>query len=247
MDAVELKVSINQLDDDIDSLEDALGLLLGGALSDAAGKLPLLDRAKLYVLVTYAIESLLFSYIRLNGVNAKEHPVFRELTRVKQYFEKIKKVEFGGQKRENLSLNKPTAARFIKHALAGNEKYNADRIRQQSMEKAKFHLKSDQTNKKRKANETASLASSLAESSSSPDSELVNSLGENFGSASKPVPEPQNLLVEGKNSQFGSRMSTELSEVSPAAHQPLDEDQRRSESKREKRRRKSGLFQVTQD
>lgn len=61
------------------------------------------------------------AYIRLNGVSAKEHPVFRELTRVKQYFEKIKEVEFGGQKRENLSLDKPTAARFIKHALVGSK------------------------------------------------------------------------------------------------------------------------------
>lgn len=62
MDGVGLEAFINQLDDDIDGLEDALGLLLGGALSEAAGKLPLLDRAKLYVLVTYAIESLLFCW-----------------------------------------------------------------------------------------------------------------------------------------------------------------------------------------
>ena len=57
------------------------------------------------------------AYIRLNGVNAKEHPVFRELSRVKQYFEKIHGVEFGGQKREHLSIDKPAVDRFIKHAL----------------------------------------------------------------------------------------------------------------------------------
>lgn len=50
-------------------------------------------------------------------MNARNHPVFRELTRVKQYFEKIKSVEFGDMKRENLSLNKPAAGRIIKHAL----------------------------------------------------------------------------------------------------------------------------------
>ena len=62
MDAVDLTSSINQLDDHIDDLEDALAPLLKGALSDAAGKLPLLDRAKLLVLVTYAVESLLFCW-----------------------------------------------------------------------------------------------------------------------------------------------------------------------------------------
>ncbi|CAL3968376.1 unnamed protein product, partial [Diplocarpon coronariae] len=32
-------------------------------------------------------------YLRLHGVNAREHPVFKELTRVKQYFDKIKAAE----------------------------------------------------------------------------------------------------------------------------------------------------------
>jgi hypothetical protein len=58
------------------------------------------------------------AYLRLNGVQAKEHPVFKELTRVKQYFEKIKVAEAGPTKpRENLSLNKEAAGRVIKHAL----------------------------------------------------------------------------------------------------------------------------------
>ena len=58
------------------------------------------------------------AYLRLNGVNAKEHPVFRELTRVKQYFEKIKAAETVSDKsRPNTQLNKAAANRFIKHAL----------------------------------------------------------------------------------------------------------------------------------
>ena len=42
--------------------------------------------------------------------------MFTELTRVKQYFEKIKLAEAGEQKR-TLSLNKDAANRFIKHEL----------------------------------------------------------------------------------------------------------------------------------
>lgn len=51
---------IEQLDDNIDDLEEALAPLLKKALSDTAGKLPLLDKAHFYVLITYAIESILF-------------------------------------------------------------------------------------------------------------------------------------------------------------------------------------------
>ena len=51
---------VELLDDNIDDLEEALEPLLQSALLDTAGKLPLLDKAQLYVLVTYAIESILF-------------------------------------------------------------------------------------------------------------------------------------------------------------------------------------------
>ena len=60
---VDLSPLIEQLDDSIDDLEEALAPLLKSALSDTAAKLPLLDRAKLYVLSTYAIESLIFCKI----------------------------------------------------------------------------------------------------------------------------------------------------------------------------------------
>lgn len=43
----------------LDKLEDALEPLLGN-LGEMASQLPLLDRAKLYSLTAYAIESLLF-------------------------------------------------------------------------------------------------------------------------------------------------------------------------------------------
>jgi hypothetical protein len=51
---------LEQLDDEIDDLEESLAPLLKQALSETSSKLPLLDNAKLFVLVTYAIESLLF-------------------------------------------------------------------------------------------------------------------------------------------------------------------------------------------
>jgi exosome complex protein LRP1 len=76
------------------------------------------------------------AYLRLNGVQAKEHPVFKELTRVKQYFEKIKVAEAGPTKpRENISLNKQAAGRIIKHALAGNDKYDLERAEREAREK----------------------------------------------------------------------------------------------------------------
>ena len=126
---------IEQLDENIDDLGAALNLLLENSLVENAQKLPPLERSKLYVLVTYAIESLMFcklrakapfcaelmpvALLRLNGINAKEHPVFRELTRVKQYFEKIKVAEFGEEQQAppRMRVDQPAAGRMLKHAL----------------------------------------------------------------------------------------------------------------------------------
>lgn len=60
MDSAGLVALIEKLDDDLDDLEDVLLPLIKEPLVEMAGKLPLLDRAKLYVLATYAIESILF-------------------------------------------------------------------------------------------------------------------------------------------------------------------------------------------
>jgi exosome complex protein LRP1 len=126
---------VDDLTSNIDDLEESLAPLLQTALSQSTSKLPLLDKAKLYVLATYAIESILFSSLRLNGIDAKAHPVFKELTRVKEYFGKIKSAETSGTKR-NVTLDKEAASRFVKHGLAGNDKYDRERAERIAKEKA---------------------------------------------------------------------------------------------------------------
>jgi exosome complex protein LRP1 len=56
------------------------------------------------------------AYLRLHGVKATEHPVYRELKRVKQYFDKIKALETEPEQR-TMVLDKQAAGRFIKHGL----------------------------------------------------------------------------------------------------------------------------------
>lgn len=178
MDTVNLHPLLEHLEGNIDDLEEALAPLLNAPLSDVASKLPLLDKAKLHVMITYAIESILFSYLLLNGENAKEHAVFTELTRLRQYFEKIKKAEAGPLKRD-LSLDKQAAGRFIKHALSGNERYDLERSERQAREEANAHIKFDELSerikqeeisKKRKASAVEGLSGDKEDESISEDS-----------------------------------------------------------------------------
>lgn len=134
MDTEEIESLVEDLTGNIDDLEESLAPLLKTALSASTSKLPLLDKAKLYVLATYSINSILFSALRLNGVDAKTHPVFQELNRVKEYFAKIKAAETVGQKRTT-TVDKDAAGRFIKHGLAGNDRYDRERAERQARER----------------------------------------------------------------------------------------------------------------
>ncbi|KAK3388965.1 hypothetical protein B0T20DRAFT_447403 [Sordaria brevicollis] len=141
MDVSDITPSLEKLSVDLDQLEAALKPVLGD-VGDVSSKMPLLDKAKLYVMVTYAIESMLFSSLRLNGVDAKEHAIFTELTRVRQYFQKIQEIENPPKEREQ-TVNKEAAARFIRSDLADDEDIKQKLTELIAKEKAKAEAKEE--------------------------------------------------------------------------------------------------------
>lgn len=60
MDVANITAQLDQLDGDMDKMEETVKPLIAN-LSEIAAKLPLLDKAKLYVLAAYTIETALFS------------------------------------------------------------------------------------------------------------------------------------------------------------------------------------------
>ncbi|OCK80781.1 hypothetical protein K432DRAFT_352391 [Lepidopterella palustris CBS 459.81] len=227
MDTADLHPLLDDLDENIDDLEEALEPLLKVPITDFASKLPLLDKAKLHVLTTYAIESILFSYLQLNGIKAKEHPVFTELTRLKQYFEKIKQAETGPLKRA-LVLDKQAAGRFIKHALSGNERHDQGRAERQAREKANAQAKLDeiaeqQLAKKRKADE---LVAGDEEADSSSDSATSSS-------DSKSASSPQQ-----NNEEVTTTLKRKKKKQRTAALESMDEVEILGKEKAEKRGKK---------
>ncbi|KAI5291904.1 hypothetical protein KEM52_000045 [Ascosphaera acerosa] len=135
MDTVDITPLIEGLEDEVDNVEEALEPLLQQALELTTQKMPVLDKAKLHVTVTYALWSLLFCYLKIHGTNVKEHPIFKELTRVRQYFEKLEAAEKKDEPPAS-KLDKDAANRFIKHGLAGNERYDLERKEREAKEKA---------------------------------------------------------------------------------------------------------------
>ncbi|PTU21926.1 hypothetical protein P175DRAFT_0492539 [Aspergillus ochraceoroseus IBT 24754] len=185
MDTTDIITLLEQLDDNVDDLEEILNPILDSTVVETSKKLPVLDKAKFHVLVTYTLESLLFSYLRLHGVNAKEHPVFRELTRVKQYFEKIKALETEPEQR-TMTLDKQAASRFIKHGLAGNEKFDLERKEQIAKEKARAQLKASLLAKNASATPETSSKNHTSDSDSDSGSDSNQPGDEEETKASQP-------------------------------------------------------------
>ncbi|KAJ5162345.1 hypothetical protein N7492_007737 [Penicillium capsulatum] len=173
MDSTALLPLLEQLDDNLDDLEEVLTPVMGNSLAFLSKKLPVMDKAKILVLVTYTLESLIFSYVRLHGEDAKQHPVFRELTRVKQYFEKIKALETEPEQRP-MTLDKAAAGRFIKHGLAGNDKIDLERAEKEAKERARAQFKAAMIAKKQAAAQQNSPATTEDLSSAARTSAKAN-------------------------------------------------------------------------
>ncbi|CAI6335780.1 unnamed protein product [Periconia digitata] len=121
----------------IDELADALAPLLKTPLRTTQATLPLLDKAKLNVLTASAIEFLIYNTLQASGADAKDHAVWPELARLKTYSDKIKRAEnaIDGEQKPRMRVNQEAAARFVKHGLAGNEKYDHERAEREKAEK----------------------------------------------------------------------------------------------------------------
>ncbi|KAI5846302.1 hypothetical protein DFP73DRAFT_385021 [Morchella snyderi] len=110
---------LSLLDEQLDDLTTTLTpLLTTPGLPSLTATLPIADQARLSVLTAYTLESLLFTYLRLNGVDAKTHPVMTELARVRQYVAKINAAQEAPKRRA--AVDKEAVGRFVKAGLAGN-------------------------------------------------------------------------------------------------------------------------------
>lgn len=71
MDTPDLMPLLEQLDDNVDDLEEVLEPLLSQTLSKLSKNLPVMDKAKIHVLITYTLESLIFCRFSVRNIEDK--------------------------------------------------------------------------------------------------------------------------------------------------------------------------------
>ncbi|GAA6060287.1 hypothetical protein JCM10212_003987 [Sporobolomyces blumeae] len=136
---VPVKDTLAQLTASLAALETSLDPLLASSFADLVQAQPdSLPKAKLEVLISYAVHDLIWVYLKTSGVEPSTHPVMQEIERLKGYFAKIKSAESGaappstegssaisvaaaGSSRSNgrMQIDKGAASRFISAAIGG--------------------------------------------------------------------------------------------------------------------------------
>ncbi|KAJ3425919.1 sun-cor steroid hormone receptor co-repressor [Anaeramoeba flamelloides] len=88
----ELLDNINNFDQSLTKCENTLEQMLKHSLPEITENLEPLEQAKLNMSIAYTINSLYFMYLKTQGIDPKNHPVKKELERVKLYIKKIKDI-----------------------------------------------------------------------------------------------------------------------------------------------------------
>ncbi|KAF4315690.1 hypothetical protein BBO99_00008558 [Phytophthora kernoviae] len=120
--AVEAFASVEQT---LAAVEEHLDVFKETSVEDFVAPLSPLERAKVQVSLAYTINSLLFVFLKTQGVSSKDirqTHVKQELERVKAFVKKIKDAEELA-KGPKLVLDKAASKRFIHSALSSDQVY----------------------------------------------------------------------------------------------------------------------------
>ncbi|KAK9382568.1 uncharacterized protein V2V93DRAFT_317915, partial [Kockiozyma suomiensis] len=114
------------LDSEMTLLESSISHLTKDGLAAFIADLPPMDKAKACMTLLYALNSSIFSALKVSDSFTPDHPVMSDIRRVQTYMKKVKHAEelLAGRQ---MQLDKPAAGRFIKHALSGNDAYDEER------------------------------------------------------------------------------------------------------------------------
>ncbi|CEO98071.1 Nuclear nucleic acid-binding protein C1D [Plasmodiophora brassicae] len=117
-----VQAGIEQLECSLAGIEALLEKLNPAAFEAAVEALGVHDGAKLHATTAFAVSSLYFVYLRCLGQVPQDHALNKEISRVKSYFEKIRRARDGGAGDQPTSrVDTAAAGRFVRHALGSQQ------------------------------------------------------------------------------------------------------------------------------
>ncbi|KAG7390856.1 DNA-binding protein c1d [Phytophthora boehmeriae] len=140
------------------AVEEHLNVFKDTSMEEFVAPLSPLERAKVQVSLAYTINSLLFVFLKTQGVSSKDirqTHVKQELERVKAFVKKIKDAEELA-KGPKLTLDKAASKRFIHSALSSDQVYvDAVKAQKDGQESKETSAKKQTDGKKRAASKAS--------------------------------------------------------------------------------------------
>jgi exosome complex protein LRP1 len=116
----EVKSNLSELSEHLDSLEQQLEMLLAHeSLAALNAELPAADALKVNTAVAYTLHALYYTFLRTQGQDPADHPVKKELERVKQYVGKVTKA-LANEPQPQVRIDTEAAGRMVNAQLRGS-------------------------------------------------------------------------------------------------------------------------------
>lgn len=103
-----------QLENSLEQVENFFSCLDSTSYTALHESLTPLDQARFDLTGVYALNSLMWAYLRTRGVDPKQTPLKSELERVKSYMDKLKSVT---DRQSAMKIDKQASTRIMRNAL----------------------------------------------------------------------------------------------------------------------------------
>ena len=113
-----VKLFVQSLDNSVDQLTEKLEPILKKSLDEKiAASDSQMERIKIYNNYSYVLISILFSYLKTLGINTDQHPIMKELARIKLYMKRYKDLEAKLASKDTSKEDAEAARTFIQNTL----------------------------------------------------------------------------------------------------------------------------------
>jgi len=137
----EINEDLKWFNETVENVEETMKPLLNTARTVLTREMDSMEMIKLDLATAFTVNSLFWSYLVLQGVDPKTHPIKQELDRVQSYMAKIKEIE---DKKKAPRLAKDAAKRFVRNAMFDLKEKNSQRAKQrEASEDADVELEDD--------------------------------------------------------------------------------------------------------
>jgi len=110
----EINGDLKWFNEKVEDVEATMKPLLGTSRNELVREMDSMEMIKIDLATSFTVNSLFWSYLVLQGVDPKTHPIKQELDRVQSYMAKVKEIE---DKKKAPRLVKDAAKRFVRNAM----------------------------------------------------------------------------------------------------------------------------------